>query len=224
MGNGHSKRTSLIFPRTSVKDNHTQTRQLDLKQKPKLHELSLGTESSGHTYTQEESQSSEEDVGEIFYRFVILHAEDDEEEAVRVQDLLQNEFCIKPGIIFAEMPSGRHLLENFQKAITGSAWTIILLTENFLSELWCTFQSYTSLYNALTIPHKCNTVIPMRPRNNPLPWEKTPFILQSIKALQEDSPGFAEQVKKTFQESRYRQQQAMWRNQKKGMARELLCW
>lgn len=222
MGNGHSKRTSLIFPRNSVKGTHA--RKTDLTQKPRLCELSLDAENSGHIGTQEENQSSDEDFGEIFYRFVILHAEDDEEEAVRVQELLQNEFCIKPGIIFAEMPSGRHQLENFQKAISGSAWTIILLTENFLSELWCTFQSYTSLYNALTTPHKCNTVIPMRPRNNPLPWEKTPFLLQSIKALQEDSPGFAEQVKRTFQESRYKQQQEAWRNQKKQVAQELLCW
>lgn len=181
-------------------------------------------ERSGHTDAQGDGQSSEKDVGEIFYKFVILHAEDDEEEAMRVQKLLQNEFSIKPGIIFAEMPCGRNVLENFQKAISGSAWTILLLTENFLSELWCIFQSYTSLYNALTIPHKYNTVIPMRPRNKPLPWEKTPFILQSIEALQEGSLGFAEQVKRTFQECRYRQQQAVWMNQKKGTAQDLLCW
>lgn len=155
--------------------------------------------------------SSDEEAEDKFYSFVILHAEEDTEEAIRVQDLLQNEYCIKPGIIFAEMPSGRHLLENLTDAINDSAWIIILLTENFLRDLWCEFQSYTSLLGALTIPHKHNSVIPMRPRNRPLPWERTPFILQCVNVLQEDSPGFSVQVKKTFQEARYKQQEKVWR-------------
>ncbi|XP_061480369.1 TIR domain-containing adapter molecule 2 [Rhineura floridana] len=224
MGNDNSKRTSPFPPRNSVKDNCRSTGQKGFKQKLKRCELSLSVETSGYVNSQE-IHSSDEDAGDTFYRFVILHAEDDVEEAVRVQDLLQNEFCIKPGIIFAEMPSGRHLLENLNDAMNGSAWTIILLTENFLSELWCEFQSYTSLFSALTMPHKGNTVIPMRPRNNPLPRDRTPFILQSINALQEDSPGFAQQVKKTFEESRYRQQLEIWRYEKKKReAQKLLKW
>ncbi|XP_062985570.1 TIR domain-containing adapter molecule 2 [Elgaria multicarinata webbii] len=220
MGTSISKRTTPFIQRNNMKDSCTRKGQKAFKQKPNLCELSVDTENSCQINIQERS----DEAGDIFYRFVILHADDDVEEAVRVQDLLQNEFCIKPGIIFAEMPSGRHLLENLNDAVNGSAWTIILLTENFLSELWCQFQSYTSLFGALTIPHKCNTVIPMRLRNNPLPREKIPFILQSINALQEDSPGFAEQVKKTFQESTYRQQQAMWRYSKKGEAQNRLDW
>ncbi|XP_053146688.1 TIR domain-containing adapter molecule 2 [Hemicordylus capensis] len=214
MGNSSSKKTSSRFPRNRMKDNSACTQQRYFKQKPKVCELPLYKEASGHTGAQE-AHSSNEEAGEIFYRFVILHADDDVEEAVRVQDLLQNEFCIKPGIVFAEMPSGRHVLENLQEAVNGSAWTIILLTENFLKELWCEFQFHASLFNALTTPHKCNTVIPMRPRNNPLSKERIPFILQTINALHEESPGFSEQVKQTFQESRYRQQQAVWRNEKK---------
>uniref|UniRef100_A0ABM5FT16 Uncharacterized protein isoform X3 n=1 Tax=Pogona vitticeps TaxID=103695 RepID=A0ABM5FT16_9SAUR len=208
----------------SVRDNCIGKREENTKPMPKLCELSLHTEASCHV-TVQEVQRDNENTGDIFYRFVILHAENDVEEAVRIQELLQNEFCIKPGIIFAEMPSGRHLLENLNDALSNSAWTIILLTENFLSELWYQFQSYTSLLSSLTVPHKRNTVIPMRPRNNPLPWERTPFILQTISTLQEDSPGFAEQIRKTFQESTYKHQQVMWQYGKKNAeAQKPLMW
>ncbi|XP_016850341.1 TIR domain-containing adapter molecule 2 [Anolis carolinensis] len=224
MGNKNSKRASSFSRRNSMKDNYTNKCQEDLKKKPKLCDMSLGTETNCHISIQE-PQSIDEDVGDIFYRFVILHADDDVEEAVRIQDILQNEFYIKPGIIFAEMPGGKHLLENLNDALSSSAWTILLLTENFLNELWYEFQSYTSLFGALTLPNKQNTVIPMRPRNNPLPWERTPFILRSINALQEDSPGFAKQVKKIFQETRYKQQKATWACRKKNQeASELFGW
>lgn len=214
MGSSNAKRALPSSTKNSVRDSNTGKRGENLKPTSKFCELSLHTEASCHI-TIQEIQRDNEDTGDVFYRFVILHAEDDIEEAVRIQELLQNEFCIKPGIIFAEMPSGRHLLENLNDALSNSAWTIILLTENFLSELWYQFQSYTSLLSSLTVPHKCNTVIPMRPRNNPLPWERTPLVFQTIKVLQEDCPGFAEQIKKTFQESKYKHQQVMWQDGKK---------
>nr|XP_056704552.1 TIR domain-containing adapter molecule 2 [Euleptes europaea] len=224
MGSSNSKIRFLFSPRNSVKDHYKSTKQKAFNQNSALGDLSLDADSRSHTDTQE-THSSDEDTGEIFYRFVILHAEDDIDEALRVLERLQNEFCIKPGIIFAAMPSGRHLLENLQDAMNGSAWTIILLTENFFSELWCPFQAYTCLFSSLTKPHKGNTVIPLRPRNNPLPWERTPLVLRALHALQEDSPGFAAQVNKIFQESSYRQQQALWKNIKeKKDIQELLEW
>ncbi|XP_068783098.1 TIR domain-containing adapter molecule 2-like [Struthio camelus] len=158
--------------------------------------------------------SGNENIEGVFYKFVILHAENDVDEAIRIQNLLQNKFCIKPGIIFAEMPCGKHILENLSDAVNGSAWTIILLTENFLNGPWCEFQSYTCLVNALNKRHKYNSVIPVRPLNNPLPREKTPFALQAINALEEDSPGFAKQVERIFQESTYRQQREIWRRER----------
>lgn len=197
-----------------MKDHYKNAEQKAFNQNSALGDLSLDTESNSHTYAQE-TDNSDEDTGDTFYRFVILHAEDDVNEAVRVQELLQHEFCIKPGIIFAEMPCGRHLLENLQDAMNSSAWTIILLTENFLKEFWCEFQAYVCLFSSLTEPHKSNTVIPLRPRNTMLPLERTPLVLRALNALHEDSPGFAAQVKKIFQESCYRQQQAVWKNKEK---------
>ncbi|ELW48403.1 TIR domain-containing adapter molecule 2 [Tupaia chinensis] len=153
----------------------------------------------------------EEAEEEVFLKFVILHAEDDTDEALRVQNLLQNDFGIKPGIIFAEMPCGRQHLQNLDDAVNGSAWTILLLTENFLRDTWCNFQFYTSLINSVNRQHKYNSVIPMRPLNNPLPRERTPFALQSINALEEESRGFPTQVERIFQESVYKTQQMIWK-------------
>ncbi|XP_048359063.1 TIR domain-containing adapter molecule 2 [Sphaerodactylus townsendi] len=213
MGSSNSKIRLPFSPRNSMKDHYRSTKQKSFNQNSTLGDLSLDADSGNHTCTQE-IHSSDEDTEEIFYRFVILHAEGDLDEATRVLELLQNEFCIKPGIIFAEMPSGKHLLENLQDAMNDSAWIIILLTENFLKERWCEFQAHTCLFSSLTKPHKGSTVIPLRPRNNSLPLERTPLALGALNALQEDSPGFATQVKKIFQESSYKQQQTVWKNEK----------
>ncbi|XP_013011597.1 TIR domain-containing adapter molecule 2 [Cavia porcellus] len=157
---------------------------------------------------------------EVFHKFVILHAEDDTEEALRVRELLENDFGIKPGIIFAEMPCGKQHLQNLDDAVNGSAWTILLLTENFLRDTWCNFQFYTSLMNSVNMQHKYNSVIPMRPLNNPLPRERTPFALQTINALEEESRGFSTQVERIFQESVYKTQQAIWEETRNPIQRQ----
>ncbi|NP_001189783.1 TIR domain-containing adapter molecule 2 [Equus przewalskii] len=165
----------------------------------------------------------EEAEEEVFLKFVILHAEDDTDEALRVQSLLENDFGIKPGIIFAEMPCGRQHLQNLDDAVNGSAWTILLLTENFLRDTWCKFQFYTSLMNSVNRQHKYNSVIPMRPLNNPLPRERTPFALRTINALEEDSRGFPTQVERIFQESVYKIQQAIWKETRNMVQRQLIA-
>ncbi|XP_030049363.1 TIR domain-containing adapter molecule 2 [Microcaecilia unicolor] len=159
---------------------------------------------------EEELDLSDKDV---FYKFVILHAESDTNEALRLQGLLQNAFHIRPGIIFADMPAGRQRLQNLEDAVNGSAWTIILLTENFLRETWCEFQAYASLMNSVNKQHKYNSVIPVRPAANWLPRDRTPLALQAICALEEGKPAFAKQVEKTFQESLYKKQQAIWKKE-----------
>ncbi|XP_010612439.1 TIR domain-containing adapter molecule 2 [Fukomys damarensis] len=160
---------------------------------------------------------------EVFLKFVILHAEDDTEEALRVQELLQDDFGVKPGIIFAEMPGGRQHLQNLDDAVNGSAWTILLLTENFLRDTWCNFQFYTSLMNSVNRQHKYNSVIPMRPLNKPLPRERTPFALQTINALEEESHGFSTQVERIFQDSVYKTQQTIWKETRNMVQRQFIA-
>ena len=138
--------------------------------------------------------------------------------------LLENDFGIKPGIIFAEMPCGRQHLQNLDDAINRSAWTILLLTENFLRDTWCKFQFYSSLMNSVNRQHKYNSVIPMRPLNNPLPRERTPFALRTINALEEESRGFPTQVERIFQESVYRIQQAIWKETRNMVQRQSVAW
>ncbi|KAM4808230.1 TIR domain-containing adapter molecule 2 [Rhinophrynus dorsalis] len=151
---------------------------------------------------------------EIFYKFVILHAKTDVSEAQRVKDMLQDKFNIKPGIIFAEMPAGQHILKTLDDAVNGSAWTILLLTEKFLTEAWCEFQSHASLINSINMHHKHNSVIPVRPQKNYLPREKTPLVLRIFNALEENNPSFPQQVEKTFKYSLYQKQYAIWKAEK----------
>ncbi|KAM5191775.1 TIR domain-containing adapter molecule 2 [Mantella aurantiaca] len=158
-----------------------------------------------------------EDNEEVFYKFIILHAETDINEAMRMKDLLQDTFHIKPGLIFAEMPAGQHILNTLDNAVNGSAWTIILLTQNFLKETWCEFQSHATLINSINKYHKYNTVIPVRPKDNYLPRDKTPFPINLFNALEEKSPEFNELVERTFQESIYQKHYVTWKAEKESM-------
>ncbi|XP_075692575.1 TIR domain-containing adapter molecule 2-like [Rhinoderma darwinii] len=182
---------------------------------PENGEKQIITEKSNHSSLFSKSSPSEDQ--DIFYKFVILHAEIDELEAMRVKNILQDKFNIKPGIIFAEMPAGQQILKNLDNAVNGSAWTILLLTENFLREAWCEFQSHATLINSIHMHHKYNSVIPVRPKDNYLPREKTPFPLKLINALEEGNREFSKQVEKTFRDSLYQKQYDIWKAEKEDM-------
>lgn len=235
MGIGKS-RVNICPPSLSWGKSHSvDTSQGHHESEPKkLEDVSLGDVVEHNNTTEEQTGGQEgaeageempedEAEEEVFFKFVILHAEDDTDEALRVQNLLQNDFGIKPGIIFAEMPCGRQHLQNLDDAVNGSAWTILLLTENFLRDTWCNFQFYTSLMNSVNRQHKYNSVIPMRPLNSPLPRERTPFVLQTINALEEESRGFSTQVERIFQESVYKTQQTIWRETRNLARRQFIA-
>ncbi|KAM9330933.1 TIR domain-containing adapter molecule 2 [Gastrophryne carolinensis] len=158
--------------------------------------------------------STNEDNEAVFYKFVILHAESDISDALRMKTLLQDTLQVKPGLIFAEMPAGQHILKTLEDAVNGSAWTIILLTENFVKETWCEFQSHAMLINSINNDHKYNTVIPVRPKDNYLPRDRTPFPISLINALEEQNSEFTWLVERTFQESKYQKQYAIWKAEK----------
>ncbi|OCU02229.1 TIR domain-containing adapter molecule 2 [Xenopus laevis] len=170
--------------------------------------------SNGKCHLEINEKETNDAVKDVFYKFVILHAATDDKEAERIKNMFQDEFDIKPGFIFAEMAAGQSILKTLEHAINGSAWTIILLTENFLSEAWCEFQFHATLTNSLNLHHKYNSVIPVRPRTNYLPREKTPIPLRIFNALEENNSAFEHQVRKTFQESMYQKQHAIWKAEK----------
>ncbi|XP_020823005.1 TIR domain-containing adapter molecule 2 [Phascolarctos cinereus] len=203
------------FPRTKSMDSKQEAKHSeDIRESHSDKDLNKLKEEEEKEEERAEELLKEDLEEEVFFKFVILHAEDDTCEALRVQGMLQNQFGIKPGIIYAEMPCGRQHLQNLDDAVNGSAWTIFLLTENFLRDTWCNFQFYTSLMNSINRQHKYNSVIPMRPLNNPLPRDRTPFALQTINALEEESCGFRKQVEKIFQDSVYEKQKAIWKDSK----------
>lgn len=65
----------------------------------------------------------------VFFMFVVLHTDNDADQAIQIQNLLQNKFCVKSGITFAAMPCSERVLENLSDAVNGSAWTIMLMTK-----------------------------------------------------------------------------------------------
>ncbi|XP_009872473.1 PREDICTED: LOW QUALITY PROTEIN: TIR domain-containing adapter molecule 2 [Apaloderma vittatum] len=102
---------------------------------------------------------SNETTQTVFPKFVILHVHSDADEAIHIQNLLQNKFCVKSGKIFAAIPF------------------------TFLNGSWHEFQSFTSLANVLNIINY-NSVIPLRPLNSPFSQEKTfVLLLQAANAL-----------------------------------------
>lgn len=218
LGKSHRVDTSQIHHKSNSKSSKTSLH--DVAEHSRTTEVPAGEQAGAEGVDGVPAEAAEE---EVFFKFVILHAEDDTDEALRVQDLLQNDFGIKPGIIFAEMPCGRQHLQNLDDAVNGSAWTILLLTENFLRDTWCKFQFYTSLMNSVNRQHKYNSVIPMRPLNNPLPRERTPFALRTINALEEESRGFPTQVERIFQESVYKTQQTIWKETRSMVQRQFLA-
>lgn len=218
LGKSHSVDTSQRHHESHSKKSEISLR--DIAEHSNTTELPTGEQEGAEGVEKMPKEQAEE---EVFLKFVILHAEDDTDEALRVQDLLQNDFGIKPGIIFAEMPCGRQHLQNLDDAVNGSAWTILLLTENFLRDTWCKFQFYTSLMNSVNRHHKYNSVIPMRPLNNPLPRERTPFALRTINALEEESRGFHTQVERIFQDSVYKTQQTIWKETRNMVQRQFIA-
>ncbi|XP_057593076.1 TIR domain-containing adapter molecule 2 [Hippopotamus amphibius kiboko] len=235
MGIGKSKTDPCLLSLSWGKSHSVATSQGHHKSDSKKSEEISLHDDAAHSNTSEmptegqegaqgvEEMLEEEAEEEMFLKFVILHAEEDTDEALRVQNLLENDFGIKPGIIFAEMPCGRQHLQNLDDAVNGSAWTILLLTENFLRDTWCKFQFYTSLMNSVNRQHKYNSVIPLRPLNNPLPRERTPFALRTINALEEESRGFPTQVERIFQDSVYRIQQAIWKETRNTVQRQFIA-
>lgn len=61
-------------------------------------------------------------------KFVILHAYSYADRAINIQNLLQNKFCAKSGIIFAVTPCTEPVLENLSNIVNGSAQTFMLPT------------------------------------------------------------------------------------------------
>ncbi|XP_013798144.2 TIR domain-containing adapter molecule 1 [Apteryx mantelli] len=145
-----------------------------------------------------------------FFTFVVLHASEDVDIACRVKKLLES-MGVPNGATFCEdfLTGGRGQLSCFQDAMENSAFTILLLTKNFLCQP-CMFQTNSALMESILRPSKHNSVVPFVPRENPLERRQIPTLLSGLVSLDENSPVFAKTVRNTFTPSKISELKAMW--------------
>ncbi|XP_010221010.1 PREDICTED: TIR domain-containing adapter molecule 1 [Tinamus guttatus] len=131
--------------------------------------------------------------------------------ALRVKGLLEA-MGVPDGATFSGdfLTGGRGQLSCFQDAMENSAFTILLLTKNFLCQP-CMFQTNSALMQSIETPSKYNSVIPFVPRENPLEDSEIPFFLRGLVPLNENSPMFSTRVRNTFTRSKVSEQKALWK-------------
>ncbi|XP_025052284.1 TIR domain-containing adapter molecule 1 isoform X2 [Alligator sinensis] len=155
--------------------------------------------------------SSEPDTGERkFFSFVVVHAVEDVDIACRVKELLES-MGVPDGATFCEdfLVPGHCQLTCFQDAINSSAFTLLLLTENFQCRL-CTYQMNSALMDSILRLHKYNSVIPFVPKEYPLKKGQIPGVLAGLVPLDENSRVFTKRVKNTFVLSKIKEQRTKW--------------
>ncbi|XP_078525059.1 TIR domain-containing adapter molecule 1-like [Lissotriton helveticus] len=148
-----------------------------------------------------------------FFSFVILHVQEDDEIASKVQGKLES-LGVKNGTTFCDgfARPGSCRLTCLEEAINSSAFTILLLTKRWTS-CWADFQTNTVLMNAIKRGHKYNTVIPFLPRTDRLSESDMPMSLGALNPLDESSPMFSNKVKKTFAPGQIEKQKIIWRRE-----------
>ncbi|XP_015276078.1 PREDICTED: TIR domain-containing adapter molecule 1 [Gekko japonicus] len=158
------------------------------------------------------SSSSTDSTGDEdqFFMFVVVHANEDESIACRVRERLEN-MGVSNGATFCEdfLVPGHNQLACFQDALDNSAFTLLLLTENFKSHL-CTFQTNMALMNSFTRIVKANSVIPFIPKESPLKKGEMPGVLAGLVSLDENSRVFERRAKNTFRLSEFQTKKLTW--------------
>lgn len=126
---------------------------------------------------------------DTFYSFVILHDPEDTDEAQRLRSKLER-IISGVGATFSEFEEpGRSTLCCMEDAINNSAFTLLLLTRNFNTNLSET-STDSAIYNSLEKHHKRNSVIPLLPLENCLPKDRRRLVLRGTVPLDESSRTF----------------------------------
>ncbi|XP_072515878.1 TIR domain-containing adapter molecule 1 [Salminus brasiliensis] len=180
-----------------------------------------GTTGSAQQSVQETEQmdsfskekKSSEDEEETFYAFVILHAQEDDEEATRLKSKLER-ITSTTGATFAEdfAEPGRSTFSCVEDAINNSAYTMLLLTANFNTRL-NEMNADSAVMNSIEKPHKYNTVIPLLPRDNSLTKSELPMILRTKVQMKEKDGAFEIMAKKILHPHRIQMQKKIWKEE-----------
>ncbi|XP_074164514.1 TIR domain-containing adapter molecule 1 [Sminthopsis crassicaudata] len=153
------------------------------------------------------------DMGQRFFSFVILHAQEDEAIAFRVRNTLES-LGVPDGATFCEefQVPGRFELRCLQDAIDNSAFTVLLLTRHFDCHM-SLHQVHMALINSITRKEKENSVIPFFPRESTLKSAQVSPLLRGLVSLDESSPVFSKKVRSTFTSRRLQAQREVWKKQ-----------
>lgn len=156
--------------------------------------------------------SDEEEEEETFYAFVILHAQEDEDVAERIKDKIEKIISNK-GATFSEdfAVPGKCPLRCVEDAINNSAFTFLLLTRNFKSNL-VKMKTSMALINAINKMHKYNTVIPLLPQENRMPKDLIPMAVRSLVPL-EEAKNFEKKLQKLLSRAKIQTQKRVWKKE-----------
>ncbi|XP_059399515.1 TIR domain-containing adapter molecule 1-like [Carassius carassius] len=157
-------------------------------------------------------EPSQSDVEETFYDFVILHEAEDADEAERLRDKLES-IIRGVGATFSDefAQPGKSTLRCMEDAIENSAYTLLLLTQNFNSNLSAT-SADSAIVNSLENHHKMNSVIPLLPRKNCLSRKSFPLVLKTKVPLDESSRMFERNAQKAIAREKVALQKKVWKN------------
>ncbi|XP_060037967.1 TIR domain-containing adapter molecule 1 isoform X2 [Erinaceus europaeus] len=158
-----------------------------------------------------------------FYNFVVLHAPEDEEAALRVRQRLED-LGVPDGATFCEdfEVAGRGALRCLQDALEHAAFTLPLLTPRFSCGL-SLHQLNQALLCSLTRPGWGDSVVPFLPRDG-CPSRLGPDaarLLAGTVWLDERSPVFERKVARTFRPQRLRARQEQWERERGQRTRAL---
>lgn len=160
-----------------------------------------------------DSNSAEEEDEEIFFAFVILHAPEDVDMADSMREKLEKVIDIKgiEGATFSGdfATPGKNTLTCVADAINNSAFTILLLTRNFNNHMQ-EIETNSALINSINKTHKYNTVIPLLPRENCMPRQSMPLVLQTIVPLEEKNSRFERTIQRALSPANIKRQRKIW--------------
>ncbi|XP_077370250.1 TIR domain-containing adapter molecule 1 [Festucalex cinctus] len=166
------------------------------------------------------SQCVEEEDGPIFHSFVILHAPEDGELADSMKEKLETVIGSK-GATFTDdfaIP-GKSTLRCIEDAINNSAFTVLLLTQNFNTRM-LEVETNSALINSINKRHKYNTVIPLLPKDNHMPRHRIPIVLRTIVPLEENKR-FESKIKQALSPAKINRQRSIWSEERRTHQRQL---
>lgn len=156
-----------------------------------------------------DSNSAEEEDEAIFYAFVILHAPEDADMAESMREKLETVIGGEGATFSGDFATpGKSTLTCVEDAINNSAFTILLLTRNFNTHMQ-EIETNSALINSINKSHKYNTVIPLLPRENAMPRQSIPLVLQTIVPLEENK-SFERSIRRTLSPATIGKQRKIW--------------